>query len=243
MEYREAGRQPAAAAAAVEMSAGSEGEGWYDVVATAARKEPPPLTHDDNRGFLRMLREKKERSDPSSVCGLPLINYTQKKEYISMHHRSKLPVLTDHVARMVVLVLVLRAELMDMYGSIMVIRLGVEAARVEVRFERLTVEADVRVGRRAVPTLLNCAVNAAQVTKPANNAGEPRDAWDPTIPSSSILSLLALFIPMARHAAAMCLLRSLALFLALSPLLLFGCMHCKLQLQGKIPASMIHIPS
>ncbi|KAG2580460.1 hypothetical protein PVAP13_6NG344400 [Panicum virgatum] len=41
-------------------------------------------------------------------------------------------------------------------------RLGVEAARVEVRFERLTVEADVRVGRRAVPTLLNCAVNAAQ---------------------------------------------------------------------------------
>ena len=61
------------------------------------------------------------------------------------HHRSKLPVLTDHVARMVVLVLVLRAELMDMYGSIMVIRLGVEAARVEVRFERLTVEADVRV--------------------------------------------------------------------------------------------------
>ena len=81
MEYsREAGRQPAAAAAAaVEMSAGSEGEGWYDVVATAARKEPPPLTHDDNRGFLRMLREKKERSDPSSVCGLPLINYTQKK--------------------------------------------------------------------------------------------------------------------------------------------------------------------
>ncbi|RLN05461.1 ABC transporter G family member 45 [Panicum miliaceum] len=41
-------------------------------------------------------------------------------------------------------------------------RLSVEAAKVEVRFERLTVEADVRVGRRAVPTLLNCAVNAAQ---------------------------------------------------------------------------------
>ncbi|KAL6661918.1 hypothetical protein ACP70R_001302 [Stipagrostis hirtigluma subsp. patula] len=41
-------------------------------------------------------------------------------------------------------------------------RLGVEAAKVEVRFERLAVEADVRVGRRAVPTLLNCAVNAAQ---------------------------------------------------------------------------------
>ncbi|KAK3124032.1 hypothetical protein QOZ80_8AG0639510 [Eleusine coracana subsp. coracana] len=41
-------------------------------------------------------------------------------------------------------------------------RLGMEAAKVEVAFERLTVEADVRVGRRAVPTLLNCAINAAQ---------------------------------------------------------------------------------
>jgi hypothetical protein len=42
-------------------------------------------------------------------------------------------------------------------------RLGVGAAKVEVRLEKLTVEADVRVGRRAVPTLLNCAINAAQV--------------------------------------------------------------------------------
>ncbi|GJN04172.1 hypothetical protein PR202_ga21696 [Eleusine coracana subsp. coracana] len=42
-------------------------------------------------------------------------------------------------------------------------RLGMEAAKVEVAFERLTVEADVRVGRRAVPTLLNCAINAAQI--------------------------------------------------------------------------------
>jgi hypothetical protein len=41
-------------------------------------------------------------------------------------------------------------------------RLGVGAAKVEVRLEKLTVEADVRVGRRAVPTLLNCAINAAQ---------------------------------------------------------------------------------
>ncbi|ONM03564.1 ABC transporter G family member 34 [Zea mays] len=41
-------------------------------------------------------------------------------------------------------------------------RLGVEAHKVEVRFERLAVEADVRVGSRAVPTLLNSAVNAAQ---------------------------------------------------------------------------------
>lgn len=54
-------------------------------------------------------------------------------------------------------------------------RLGVEAAKVEVRFERVTVEADVRVGRRAVPTLLNCAVNAAQVrtVRPVTNHDEP----------------------------------------------------------------------
>ena len=37
----------------------------------------------------------------------------------------------------------------------------------EARFERLTVEVDVWVGRHAMPTLLNCTVNAAQVT---NNA-------------------------------------------------------------------------
>jgi hypothetical protein len=42
-------------------------------------------------------------------------------------------------------------------------RLGVAAEKVEVSFKGLTVEADVRLGRRAVPTLLNCAINAAQV--------------------------------------------------------------------------------
>ena len=46
----------------------------------------------------------------------------------------------------------------------MMVRLGVEAAKVEAQFERLTVEADVRVGRHAVPTLLNCTVNTIQVT-------------------------------------------------------------------------------
>ncbi|VAI10405.1 unnamed protein product [Triticum turgidum subsp. durum] len=40
--------------------------------------------------------------------------------------------------------------------------LGFGAEKVEVRFEELTVEADVHVGHRALPTLLNCAVNAAQ---------------------------------------------------------------------------------
>ena len=43
------------------------------------------------------------------------------------------------------------------------VRLGVEAAKVEAQFERLTVET-CRVGRHAVPTLLNCTVNTIQVT-------------------------------------------------------------------------------
>ncbi|KAK1608565.1 hypothetical protein QYE76_032238 [Lolium multiflorum] len=68
----------------------------------AVPDRPPPFTHEDNRRFLQMLREKKER-------------------------------------------------------------LGVGGEKVEVRFEELSVEAHVRVGRRALPTLLNCTVNAAQV--------------------------------------------------------------------------------
>lgn len=70
-------------------------------VMASGRLWAPPLTHEDNRGFLHMLREKKER-------------------------------------------------------------LGVGAVKVEVQFKDLTVEADVRVGRRALPTLLNSALNAAQ---------------------------------------------------------------------------------
>ncbi|CAM0879339.1 unnamed protein product [Alopecurus aequalis] len=41
-------------------------------------------------------------------------------------------------------------------------RLGIGGEKVEVRFEDLTVEAHVPVGRRAPPTLLNCVLNAAQ---------------------------------------------------------------------------------
>ncbi|KAK1604650.1 hypothetical protein QYE76_028323 [Lolium multiflorum] len=63
---------------------------------------PSLLTHEDNRHFLRMLREEKKR-------------------------------------------------------------LGVPAAKVEVRFEELVVEADVRIDNRTLPTLFNCVVNAAQV--------------------------------------------------------------------------------
>jgi hypothetical protein len=50
--------------AAVELAGGGgrEDEDWYDVATTAGRTtEPPPLTHDDNRGFLQMLRDNKER--------------------------------------------------------------------------------------------------------------------------------------------------------------------------------------
>lgn len=67
MEYRE--RQPAPAAA-VELAAGRE-DLWpsLDVAATTAgRREPPPLTHEDNRGFLQMLKEKKERYVLAIVC-------------------------------------------------------------------------------------------------------------------------------------------------------------------------------
>jgi hypothetical protein len=35
--------------------------------------------------------------------------------------------------------------------------------KVEVTFEDLVVEADVRIGHRTLPTLLNCVVNTAQV--------------------------------------------------------------------------------
>uniref|UniRef100_A0ACD6AAX2 Uncharacterized protein n=1 Tax=Avena sativa TaxID=4498 RepID=A0ACD6AAX2_AVESA len=69
----------------------------------ASSKRRPPsslLTHEDNRNFLRLLREEKERQGVS--------------------------------------------------------------AKVEVRFEELAVEANVRIDQRTQPTLINCVVNAAQ---------------------------------------------------------------------------------
>jgi hypothetical protein len=47
--------------AAVELT-GREDEDWH-AAATAGRTQqpPPPLTHDDNRSFLRMLRDMKEK--------------------------------------------------------------------------------------------------------------------------------------------------------------------------------------
>ena len=50
-------------------------------------------------------------------------------------------------------------------------RLGIGGEKVEVRFEELAVEAQVRIGRRAPPTLLNCVLNAAQVRRYPLGAG------------------------------------------------------------------------
>ena len=45
----------------------------------------------------------------------------------------------------------------------MLLRVGIELSKVEVRFENLSVEADVHVGGRAMPTVLNSFRNFAEV--------------------------------------------------------------------------------
>lgn len=43
-------------------------------------------------------------------------------------------------------------------------RMGVEATQMEVRFEKLTVEAETQVGRQAdLPTLINATLNGVEV--------------------------------------------------------------------------------
>lgn len=42
-------------------------------------------------------------------------------------------------------------------------RVGIELPQIEVRYEHLSVEADVYVGARALPTLLNSAINVVEV--------------------------------------------------------------------------------
>lgn len=88
-------------------------------------------------------------------------------------------------------------------------RLGVEAHKVEVRFERLAVEADVRVGSRAVPTLLNSAVNAAQVittrrTPPPSSSScfiyvrrRSRDALVVAVPFVALIPSLVFFVALS----------------------------------------------
>lgn len=41
--------------------------------------------------------------------------------------------------------------------------MGIELPQIEVRYEHLSVEADVHVGKRALPTLLNAVINTVEV--------------------------------------------------------------------------------
>jgi hypothetical protein len=42
-------------------------------------------------------------------------------------------------------------------------RVGIEIPKIEVRFQKLSVEGDAYVGTRALPTLLNSTLNAVEV--------------------------------------------------------------------------------
>jgi len=42
-------------------------------------------------------------------------------------------------------------------------RVGIEIPKIEVRFQHLSVEGEVFVGSRALPTLLNATLNAVEV--------------------------------------------------------------------------------
>lgn len=43
-------------------------------------------------------------------------------------------------------------------------RVGIDIPKIEVRFEHLSVEGDVYVGSRALPTLFNATMNTIEVT-------------------------------------------------------------------------------
>lgn len=42
-------------------------------------------------------------------------------------------------------------------------RVGIEIPKIEVRFENLSIEGDAYVGTRALPTLVNAAMNTVEV--------------------------------------------------------------------------------
>ncbi|KAL6840735.1 hypothetical protein ACP4OV_029599 [Aristida adscensionis] len=46
---------------------------------------------------------------------------------------------------------------------------GIELPQIEVRYEHLSIEADVYVGKRALPTLLNAAINTLEMGSPPGN--------------------------------------------------------------------------
>ena len=41
--------------------------------------------------------------------------------------------------------------------------MGVELPKIEIRYEHLSVEGDVHVGSRALPTLFNATINSIEV--------------------------------------------------------------------------------
>ena len=43
--------------------------------------------------------------------------------------------------------------------------MGIEVPKIEVRYEHLSVEGDVHVGSRALPSLINFYMNAIEVLK------------------------------------------------------------------------------
>lgn len=44
-----------------------------------------------------------------------------------------------------------------------VCRVGIDSPKIEVKFEHLSVEGDVYVGSRALPTLINATMNTIEV--------------------------------------------------------------------------------
>ena len=52
-------------------------------------------------------------------------------------------------------------------------RVGIKMSAVEVRFEHLSIDADVRVGGRALPTVFNTFLNFVEVG--ALDTGMPRE--------------------------------------------------------------------
>ena len=49
------------------------------------------------------------------------------------------------------------------FFSCLAVRVGIEIPKIEVRYENLSIEGDVYVGSRALPTLLNATLNTIEV--------------------------------------------------------------------------------
>lgn len=53
---------------------------------------------------------------------------------------------------------------MFVYLFVRFLRVGIEIPKIEVRYEHLSIEGDVYVGSRALPTLLNATLNTIEVS-------------------------------------------------------------------------------